>query len=373
MSGGRVKYELQVTVSAEELPPLREAMGDIQRAVARYYAATARGADLGDPVRTFLLKAQTLNDRFANTVRDRGSYKNLFAAEKHTDEDLLDAAKLIDAVRYARNVDQHVLHIVQPQAKALIGGDLGMRIYAYWEEIPLAAHQKLRPRTAKLKPSYDAYLQGREVTTTMLAVLRFYAGIAEDIVHRDHRGEWTGFPLTSQPGMATPLHPEEPTEIATAQTWLNNRPPNGDSRIICAQLLEDDTRYLLGLTFTGRFSFTPFVETSEQVNRDLELGFPYMLGDIARNLFDASEQFVDAKQHPVLASRTDAESWASPVSAAEEVENRLSPLRADSLYPPFEAEDWRRLVRTERSDIYPVSMRYESRRARRLNALVPHL
>lgn len=360
-----MNHELQVNVSENERLPLREAMGDIQRSVGAYYGATARGTDLGDPVRTFLLKAQTLNDRFANSVRDSRSYRDLFIAPRHT------SADLVDAVRYARNIDQHVLHIVQPRASTLIGGELGMRIYAYWEDIPSDAHEKLQSRTAKLKPAYDTYLRGEEVTKTMLAVLRFYAAIAPEIVHRDDRGEWTGFPLMSQPGVDTPLHPEEPTDTVAARSWLNGRRPNGDMRIVCAQLICGDTCYLVGLTFTGRLSYAHFAETIEQVSQDIDFGFPYMLGDVSQNLEDVSVQFPQARQGPVLISRTDIDSWALPMAKAEEAENWYSPLNGDDMYPPFAAEDWRRIIRTEQSDLYPESMRYESRRARRLNALVP--
>lgn len=78
-------------------------------------------------------------------------------------------------------------------------------------------------------------LRENEVTETMFALLRFYARIAPDIVHRDSHGDWTSFPLMRQPGMSSPLHPEEPGDSERALNWLNSRRPGEDSRLACGQ------------------------------------------------------------------------------------------------------------------------------------------
>ena len=116
----------------------------------------------------------------------------------------------------------------------------------------------------------------------MLSVLQFYAGVSPNLVHRDPRGEWTGFPLMNQPAMAARLHPEEPMEVEAAWHWLNGRIPNGDARVVCCQLASEGSKYLRGLTFIGRLSFTPFVESMAQVNCDVDAGFPYLVGDVSR-------------------------------------------------------------------------------------------
>lgn len=337
--------------------PLREAMRDLQTAVAAYYTATAQAGDLGNRVRTFLINAQTLNDLFANAISDTASYASLFAAPAHA------GANLVEGVKYARNVTQHVLHIVRPSNDVhLVGGTLGMRIYAFWDEIPPVADSKLRPGTRRLKPAYDATLLGREVTGTMLAVLSFYAEIAPGIVHRDQRGEWTGFPLMSQPGMSAPLHPEEPKEVAAAQSWLDDRPPNGDSRVVCGQFTIGETRYVYGHTLVGRYSFAPFVETVEQANKDVLAGFLYLAGKASKNLEDVSESFPSARQGSVLASREEVTSWASPINRIEEGEDWCEGGDVDT---------WHQIVSIERAGTFPEFVTYELRRARRLNALVP--
>lgn len=347
-----------VRVSEDELLPLREAMRDVQTAVSAYYAETARGGDLGPRVRSFLVNAQTLNDLFTNAVTDAASYEALFDSPTHANADL------VKGVKYARNVTQHVLHIVRPSEgdMSLVGGTLGMRIYASWDDIPPLAHAKLRANTQKLKPAYDATLRGHEVTGTMLAALRFYAGIAPEIVHRDQRGEWTGFPLMSQPGISAPLHPEEPTDLAAAQSWLEGRLPNGDLRVVCGQLTVDDARYVFGHTFVGRYSFAPFVESVEQVNHDIVAGFPYLAGDVSKNAKAAGEQFPSALQGGVLVSRDEVTSWASPITRLGQVEDWCVVAHSDA---------WHRLVAVERAGLIPEIVAYGLRRARRLNALVP--
>jgi hypothetical protein len=347
----------RVQLAKDELEPLRVTMRDVQQSTADYYAATATGGDLGRPVRAFLVGAQTLNERFAKAVADGSTYVAIVAGADQVE------AGLINGIKYARNVDQHVLHIVRPADNlTLVGGTLGMRVYALWDAIPAEAHAKLYPATQKLKPAYDAVLLDHEVTGTMFALLRFYARIAPDIVHRDHRGEWTGFPLMNQPGMQAPLHPEEPGDIKKALDWLNGRRPGGDARVICGQHCLNGTSYAFGHTFIGRYSFAPWIESVDQVNFDIGLGYAYLAGDPTGNVEDVSTQFPQARQGGVLMSQGDLDAWAQPVSRIAVVDDWC----ADS-----HAETWHRYVTIERGDDVPVSTAYELRRARRLNALVP--
>src|SRR5688500_15945562 len=99
-------------------------MGDVQTSVARYYADTARAADLDLAVRGFLASAQVVNDLLTNQATNAADYKDLFAKRTRPSPAALE---VIDAVKYARNVAQHVLHIVRwSDDAALIGGQLGL-------------------------------------------------------------------------------------------------------------------------------------------------------------------------------------------------------------------------------------------------------
>ncbi len=334
-------------------------MRDLQLGAARYYAQTAIGGDLGSLVRAFIANCQVLNDWSVHAIADHASYTALFDQPRHEGTDV------IDAMKYVRNVSQHVLHVVKPSdTVTLVGGALGFRTYAQWEGIPAQVHSKLRPGTQALRPAYENNLAGKEVMSTMMAVLRFLADVAPNIVHRDKLGEWTGFPLMSQPGMPHPLHPEEPIgSIAEARAWLDSRRPGGDARVICGQVTIDGVEYVHGYTFVGRLSFAPFHETVPQVNQDIALGFPYLEGDLAANVSDVSDEHREALQGHVIQSRDDLPTWAHPLAHVEPAEDWSS--------PALDPHRWRTQCRLEVSDLVPDYVAYGVRRARRLNALVP--
>ena len=118
----------------------------------------------------------------------------------------------INAVKYARNVDQHLMpHIVKPSEDNLIGGTHGLRIYAFWEPIPPATHALLRSGTQALRPAYQANLEAKEVTGTMLAVLRFFADLAPQIVHRATEASGPGSRSRASPESAPPCTPRSPS------------------------------------------------------------------------------------------------------------------------------------------------------------------
>ncbi len=350
---------MAIRIGPDELGPLQTVMRDLQLSASSYYAASGSGQDLGSSVRALISQTQTINDWLLNVIADASSYQALFGSARHP------LADYIDAVKYARNVSEHVMHIIRPDDRVtLVGGVLGMRVYAHWDEIPASAHALLRRNTQSLKPAYDSMLSGNEVMSTMMAVLRFYADVAPDIVHRDENGEWTGFPVLSQPGMANALHPEEPLDAEAARRWMDSRRPGGDLRIITGRIALDDTQYVVGYTFDRGCSFAPFSETAGQVNRDIGLGYRYFTGDLTANVEDATERFPDALQGVVLGSLGDIASWATPVANVENDE-------AEWLASGEDDEEWRRVVRLESGVGVPEVWKREVRRARRLNALLP--
>lgn len=298
-----------LTITAAEESRLRQVMRDIQQDVAAYYAETARGGDLGVYARNWLGRVQNLNELLTTQLGDMATYHALFRPTPTS------GAELVNAAKYARNVDQHLMFEVSPSKDVLIGGTHGMRTYGRWRPIPASTHTRLQKRTQRLQPAYRANLEGKELVGTMLAVLRFFADIAPQIVHRNHRGEWTGFPLKSQPGVGDPLHPEEPVgDITAANAWLNGRCPNGDLRVVVGQFTREDTPYLVGFTFADQLSFSPFVETPEQVDRDVAAGFAYLQGDVAANVENVTNKFLMHPDSTALYSPEDVATWANPLT-----------------------------------------------------------
>lgn len=346
-----------ISLTSDEIVPLREAMRDVQESVSSYYLATGSGADLGKTVRTFLNDAQTLNDLMSKKIGDAGTFRSLFSTTRHA------RAPLIEAVKFARNIVQHVLHVVRPSSQfRLVGGSLGFRVYAEWDAVPADVVSKLWPVTQALEPAYKAELEGMEVTGTMMSVLRFYAEVAPQIVHRDPHGEWTGFPLISQPGVTNPLHPEEPADMAAARAWMDNRRPGGDCRVVCGQVTVDGVAYAYGHTFTRGLSFAPFVETVQQANRDIERGFPYLDGPLLAHVEDVTDRYPAYHQGAVIQSRGALENWTVPLTEL--------PPREDWSAPGVDRDSWAGMVRLEASTVFS-EFSFTPRRARRLNALGP--
>ncbi len=346
-------------ISANELEPIRTVMRDLQIGAARYYAQTASGGEIGATVRAFIANCQILNEWFSKSIADSASYKALFARPRHA------GADVIDAMKYVRNVSQHVLHVIKPSDTAvLVGGVFGYRTYEQWDAIPVDVHAKLHPGTQALRPAYEGHLEGREVMRAMMAVLRFYAEIAPNIVHRDKHGEWTGFPLMSQPGISDPLHPEEPRgDIAQARAWMDSRRPGGDARVMCGQVTVGGVQYITGYTFVGRLAFAPFYETITQINQDIALGFTYLEGNLAANVSDVSDKHPEALQGHVIGSDKDLATWTTKVIQVESGD--------DWCAPGMVSDRWRMECQLEGTGLVPEHMAHGVRRARRLNALVP--
>jgi hypothetical protein len=349
-----------VTVSIEpnELEPLRSAMRDIQMAAARYYEATLAGGDLGDFTRIFVSASQKVNELLTRKIADRATYLAYFKASPR-----IEGADYVEGVKYVRNVTEHVLHIVQPNQHSLIGGLHGIRSYASWQEVPEAAHDALNPSTQKLKTFYDAKLVGREVMDAMMAVLRFYSEVAPSIVDRDRFGEWTGFPLTPQPAVVKAIHPEEPADLAEARVWLNGRRPGGEVRVVCGQVGVHGVHKVFGYTFVGRIAFGLFVETIEQANRDIQMGFAYLTGDVARNSRSATGQVAGVGSRPVLISQIDLASWTEPLAEIAAEPNWVT--------KGFDLAVWEEVIKEEDPEAFPDGVAYARRRERRLNALRP--
>lgn len=102
-----------------------------------------------------------------------------------------EAKDLINAIKYVRNVDQHILYTVAPDSKSvrIVGGTFGMRVFPSWKSIPADVHAQLHRSTQKLRPAFDERLVGREVSGTMMDVLRLFGRLIPDAVHRDVKGE----------------------------------------------------------------------------------------------------------------------------------------------------------------------------------------
>lgn len=332
-------------------------MRDLQAAVSRYYAATGNHADFVPELRAFITHTQAINDLLTESIADKTSFKTALIAQGE------DAKNLIRGIKYIRNVDQHLLYTVAPDSENghLVGGTFGMRLFPVWKSIPPEIHDQLRPGTQKLQPAFEDRLVGREIWSSMMDVLRLFGALIPDAVHRDGKNEWSGFPLMSQPGMGYPLHPEEPLDHAQVHDWLSKRVPNGDLRVAMGLRVYEGVKYLYGNTWVRGYSFTPFVETVDQVRADVSAGFVYLACEDMFVLKSASDEFPDALQGVVLSSSVDIDKQGPRITERHLTEEWVTP-NSEAFWDDVNME--------VRKDL-PASWFFEVRRARRLNALVP--
>jgi hypothetical protein len=257
---------------AAETPGLVAAMRDLQVAVRSYYDESTGFVDaetLSTPAKNAVVAVQTLHDLLSNQYSYRSQYLDLFGKSAHLTETIL-------AFKYLRNVIQHVIHPVKPSNKSAVGGmGIGYRTYCSWSEVPLSVDQQLRPGTRALRLHSENRLTDRSVTDTLLDALHFFSVSCPGLIHRRASGEWTGFPLRHQAGVAARLHPEEPGSEFDAIEWLASRLPGADRRLILGAATCDGSQYIYGANVLGRALVSPFFEKDEQIQRDIDIGFPY--------------------------------------------------------------------------------------------------
>lgn len=351
-----------VAVTSDEVNVLRSEMRELQLAASRYYAATGHFGsqdEMGAQSSSFLGHAQRLNDLLTEKLADRATYVALFNdTTPHPQRDL------VSGMKYARNVVEHVMYILKPaEPTAMFGSsDIGLRVFAEWGEIPTDVHTELRKNTQQLRPHYVTHFLDRDVVTVMFEILRFFAEVVPDAVHRDQRGEWTGFPLQAQLAVPAPLHPEEPLDHGAARTWLDARLPNGDVRVVGGQITYEGTQYVVGFTFVGDLTFGHFVETTTQVEADVAAGYPYLRWTGVPNFADVTSRFPQFLTGRVHRSLTDRREWTTTFDPAVET--------AD-WFVGYALQDWERMIRTETAPHLPDDVAYVERRIRRLNAFHP--
>lgn len=270
-----------VRLVRDEPQEIQSAMHDIQFSVWQYYRITTGVTPpdvLATSARSTIAFIQKLHDVLSASpskggIKNYSNYLTIFARRKAEGSA---GAETIEAFRYLRNIGQHLVFPVVPDPGSVVGGFQGFRGYNRWAPVPLRAHNRLRPSTQKLRSFYRTRLEGCAVTDTFLTALGFFADVCPGSVHRsDEDGEWTWFPLRDQPGVTNPLHPEEPLDQVKAVRWLRRRKPGGELRVVAGQVTLGGQARLTGLTFTDDVAYSPFVESFEQVQIDIDQGYPY--------------------------------------------------------------------------------------------------
>lgn len=341
-------------------------MRDVQISIAGYHDATAgyhvESETFETPARATVAFIQKVNEVLRQQLGQSEKYRRIFTRALHQGDP---GAELIEAFRYVRNATSHQLFRAGPTTSAVFGGlGLGYLTTAHWQPIPRRVHNRLHAHTRALRPYYDRHLVDHPVMETFLDAAKYFATICPLIVHRDHRGEWTGFPLRSQPGVNTRLHPDEPglehgnsrLQIQNSR-WLNRRPPGGDFRLICGRATIEGRDVVFGLTFRGSVAFSPFVETGQQASRDVVAGYPYFLGPESDQLrYEELGPYRHGATIRGVVSDLPVSRWiGDPITSIDGIEPFLTFMTP---------EQWFEQVRLDRDD-------YLVRRSQRLAAVFP--
>lgn len=264
-------------------------MRDVQVSITDYYRGTTGFVEDAEqfttPVRATVAFIQKVHEVLQHDFGQKARYQQVFARRLAGGDP---GAETIEGLRYVRNVGQHLIHPVVPNASRVVGNNmaLGFRTSALWADVPRRVHRSLRPTTQRLRVHYDAHLLGSDVLDTFLDAARFFWEVCPGAIHREAGDEWTGFPLRHQAGVATRLHPEEPKwdsmdrrDWDRVRRWMDTRRPGGDFRVICGRLTTEAGTLLVGCTFRGHASFQGFAETPDQVTADIALGYAYHAAD----------------------------------------------------------------------------------------------
>lgn len=361
-----VVTERTVRPRKSEAVDLQSAMRDVQVSIASYHHAAAgfhSGSEAFEtPARATVAFIQKVNDVLRVQIGQADKYRRIF--KRQLDEGYA-GAELIEAFRYVRHVMSHQLFRTSPVTTSVVGGlGLGYLTAAHWERVPLRVHNRLHNHTKLLKTYHDRRLVDHLVLDTFLDAAKYFASICPMIVHRDHHGEWTGFPLRSQPGVNTRLHPDEPPlEYGNLRSqemnsrWLNSRPHGGDFRVICGRATIDARDVLFGLTFRGSASFSPFVETDQQVTRDVSAGYSYYhCSDSSHLRYDAFGPYRHGDTIGCVVSDVPMSKWlGDPVRSINKI---------DRFVTFMTREQWSHQVRIDLTD-------HLVRRSQRLAAVYP--
>lgn len=206
-----------------------------------------------------------------------------------------DDGQVVSAMNLIRNAEIHLPVILDPDVHRTVGvpmadGSQRFRVFPKWvpyirlpQEIRDSVRTKDKPNAtrAKAHQHYETALEGRFVVETLLDAVRFFHACDPTIVRHDDAGELDFFPL---PEIAQHdyerRHPDWPTRAqyqADLRSRLESAPPAGDLRVITHVLFDDEdgVRALCGQTHSPLGNTTIFIETSQQVIRDIRAGYRY--------------------------------------------------------------------------------------------------
>lgn len=214
-----------------------------------------------------------------------------------SDEQAYRALRLSDArggavrgVTGPRNNAVHGVEVVNPDISNALGpipGTVGrFAVLPKWkatDAVPATMFQNGNGSpNAKYEAAYEAALAGKPILDTLLDAFAFFEACDGRLVTRDGDGQLAGFPLRPLPiaNRYRRLHPDWPSE----EEWnlderdrITNIPPGGLRRRVEGTASTADATLLCGVTEINAIYSEVFVEPIEQVTKDIDLGYTYVV------------------------------------------------------------------------------------------------
>lgn len=250
----------------------------------------------------------------------RGSPNDMLSSayEAHRESDQLGRA--VSGLVVIRNAEVHLPAVIDPDINRVVRvpfkeGDR-YRVSPVWKphaELP----EVVRDNTRTNRRHHDAYrthVQGRFVIETLLDALAFFLCCDPALARMTNEGELEHFPL---PEIAQHdyerRHPDWPSRSQVEldlRAELTRKPPSGVERTILHRLVTEGghVEAYVGDTLIEPERWAAFTESSDQVVRDLTMGYHYKVGEARLSVAaDGTAMLGDTPLHECLLPSAPAE------------------------------------------------------------------
>jgi hypothetical protein len=226
--------------------------------------------------------------------------------------------RIVRGFTLIRNAEAHVRDVIDLNVIRMINVGAEWRVFPAWKQyadLPRAVTNASRTAPAA-KRAYREAVGGELVIETLLDALKFFLACDPKLARRDDDEELEYFPLPEfvQHDYER-RHPDWPTRVQhqeQARAAMMQQPPAGTGREIRHCLSIDGIAVYAGVTtMTPAYMSYYFIETADQIIRDIKVGYPYSVGG---NLLTVDSDNV----LKVGANKLEAVPLAEPVKPDEE-------------------------------------------------------
>jgi hypothetical protein len=224
-----------------------------------------------------LVVIRTIDNLFTEVLAgsDKARYEQMWTSDPD--------GRVVRGMVLVRNTDVHAHSLIEMDSPRLVSGigRGGWRVFPRWQDYAsLPAEVRNNTRTAR--SAHDRYrdsVGGRLVIETLLDVMRFFDRCDPSLARRNDAGNLEGFPFPAfiehDYERRHPYWPSWDEVNVELLNRLTSQPPGGTVRQVRRKVVHGATILLVGYTNPDAVYREPFLESAEQVMRDVEGGFRY--------------------------------------------------------------------------------------------------